>query len=415
MGDLVVSEDGRPPKDDRGQPLMRRWRETRPGEWAPEIAVNRNLEDVASDGGLKVHLTNPGDISGGDGGGTGIDPVSIKDALQPDRTLTISPQGRVGVDVSNFPAPPADYPLPAGQLAILTPSGEVNVGNTVSVQGAVTVTNPTPAPETGLAKTADVQAIRDRLPGALHADGGVLAHIQNWPSSWPVTGTVTVANMVPAVETGLAKDTSVLAVRDRLPTAPDADGGLKVHVTNPGAIGGGSAAAAPDTYLVMAQNVAFATNKHHLTIINGVGSGKVMKLQKLFAINLSIAAVTGVAVRFDVKRATSSTLGTGSTVVPEKMDSLSPNVPAQILLHTNPTTVVAGNLLFPFITNNDEVGATNAFPTSTIMQGLNLAFESMATGNIQPLVLREGQGITVQQITATTVGSFAWMAVFTLE
>lgn len=39
MPDLVKGETGRPPTDDRGQPLQRRWREIRTGEHAPEVAV----------------------------------------------------------------------------------------------------------------------------------------------------------------------------------------------------------------------------------------------------------------------------------------------------------------------------------------------------------------------------------------
>jgi hypothetical protein len=49
----------------------------------------------------------------------------------------------------------------------------------------------------------------------------------------PVSGTVAVSNMIPAVETGLAKTADVQAVRDRLPAGLDADGGVKVHLQNP--------------------------------------------------------------------------------------------------------------------------------------------------------------------------------------
>ena len=73
--------------------------------------------------------------------------------------------------------------------ALLTELGtKLDENGTVSLSAAtlaalesitVTVSNPTTNPETGLAKTVDVQAVRDRLPAALDADGGVKVHLQN--------------------------------------------------------------------------------------------------------------------------------------------------------------------------------------------------------------------------------------------
>lgn len=48
--------------------------------------------------------------------------------------------------------------------------------------GRVTVTNPTANPETGLAKDATVGAVRDRLPTALDPDGGLAVHLVNAPA-----------------------------------------------------------------------------------------------------------------------------------------------------------------------------------------------------------------------------------------
>lgn len=161
-----------------------------------------------------------------------------------------------------------------------------------TVSGTVAISNPTTNPETGLAKevtlelirsklvdiyaavdglevtagnieiAADtinlqtdevealLQAIRDRLPAALDVDGGAKVHVQNFPAVQPVSGTVTVvepvsvddngasltvdgtvgvSNMIPAVETGLAKDATLTT---RLPAALDGDGGVKSHIQN---------------------------------------------------------------------------------------------------------------------------------------------------------------------------------------
>lgn len=129
----------------------------------------------------------------------------------------------------------------------------------------------------------------------------------------------------------------------------------------------------------------------------------------MFAINVQVTAVTGVAVRFDIKLLTALSAGTAITSQP--CDSTNPPLDAGVLCRTGGTTT-EGNILFPFVTNNDESGATNAFPTNVIQQFGNLIPEGLET---QELVLRSAQGMTVRQITGTTVGSFAWLAVITQE
>lgn len=177
------------------------------------------------------------------------------------------------VNVVNFPTTQAvTGPLTDGQLR----------ANPVSVTGTVTVANPTANPETGLAKTVDIQTVRDRLPGALDVDGGLKVHLQNPDEAGltdaqlratpvPVSGTVT-ANLGTidgaATEVTLAQvltklqdiygavdglevtaeniemnadtlnlntdevESLLQTIRDRFPAALNVDGGFKVHVVN---------------------------------------------------------------------------------------------------------------------------------------------------------------------------------------
>jgi hypothetical protein len=71
-----------------------------------------------------------------------------------------------------------------------------DAGGSLTVDGTVAVSNPTANPETGLAKDATLTA---RLPSALDADGGLKVHNQNFPATQPVSGTVGVSNF-PAVQ-----------------------------------------------------------------------------------------------------------------------------------------------------------------------------------------------------------------------
>jgi hypothetical protein len=167
--------------------------------------------------------------------------------------------------------------------------------------------------------------------------------------------------------------------------------------------------AALPTYYALADAVALAANKHHIAIFNGAGSGKVIQIKKLFQINLSLSAVTGVALRFDVKKTTAHSAGTAITA--QTMDSNNPSIPAQVLIGTN-NTITEGALLYPYITQSDEVTAANTAVSNYLTQYGNLILEST---EMQEVRLREGQGLTVKQITSSTVGSFAWLMAFTMD
>lgn len=162
------------------------------------------------------------------------------------------------------------------------------------------------------------------------------------------------------------------------------------------------------TFYLLADAVAFAANKHHLSIMNSAGSGKLLSIKKLFHINLSLGAVTGVALRFDVKRATAVSAGTAITPQPCDTDDV---FPAGITINTN-GTVTEGALLYPVTTQNDEITAANTAVANYLAMMINLQPESP---ELKEFRLRPGEGFTVKQITSSTVGSFAWFAVITVD
>jgi hypothetical protein len=167
--------------------------------------------------------------------------------------------------------------------------------------------------------------------------------------------------------------------------------------------------AAAETWFAYADAVAFAQNKQHITLFNATGSGKLVKARKLFAYNLQTAAVTGVSCRFDLKRVTAGSAGTAITSAPA--DSLNAALPAGVAARTN-ATVTEGAILFPWLTSTDEELATPALSKGAFQQSTNILIEG---NEVQELALREGEGLTVKQITNTTVGSYGWLIVFTVE
>jgi len=166
--------------------------------------------------------------------------------------------------------------------------------------------------------------------------------------------------------------------------------------------------AAGESWVAYANAVAFAANKSHIAIFNAVGSGKVIKCKKLFVINIT-AAVTGIIVRFDINRATAASAGT--TITPVSFDTINAALPAGITVRTG-GTITDGSLLFPFMGLSEEETATQALTKASFHQFMNILMEG---NEIQELTLREGEGMTVKQITSSTVGSVGWILVFTVE
>jgi len=164
------------------------------------------------------------------------------------------------------------------------------------------------------------------------------------------------------------------------------------------------------TYYALADAVAFAANKHMISIYNAAGTNTLIVLKKLYLINLQTATVTGVALRQDVKRF-SAVHSAGTVVTPVSCDSANPALPAGVTVRTG-ATLTDVTLLFPLTFANDEIGATQAFPSVQLQAGINWLPEG---SEVQEIRLREGEGVTVKNITSTTVGSFAYMFVFTAE
>lgn len=163
------------------------------------------------------------------------------------------------------------------------------------------------------------------------------------------------------------------------------------------------------TYYAVADAVAFANGKTHFSIVNEAGSGVLVAIKKLFAINLQTSAVTGAALRMEARKLTAHSGGTAITA--QSCDSDNAALPAQVTIKTNGTPT-GTTLLYPFIITTEEETATAA-ATKNLMQAMfNLQPEG---GEVQEYRLREGQGFSVYQLTNATVGSYAWFMVFTVE
>jgi hypothetical protein len=97
-----------------------------------------------------------------------------------------------------------------------------------------------------------------------------------------------------------------------------------------------------------------------------------------------------------------ASLSGGTTITPFRPDSGAPLAAALGLSTAFAGTVSEGPVITPWYTTNDEIGVTNAF-FATRFQRLNIL--------PRPITLRPGEGLTLKQITSTTVGLMGALAV----
>ena len=159
------------------------------------------------------------------------------------------------------------------------------------------------------------------------------------------------------------------------------------------------------TYYYWRTYEAGAQNEIILDLFNASGSGKVVLVKKIF-VQHNMAAITGVGHIFDVD--TTSAVGTGGTVITGRpADSANAAIPAQITCRTAPSGGATKNFTLFGISNDPE----ETRPGAALMGMVNWIPEG---NNIQEPVLREGEGLRVIQITASTVGVWGCLFVVSL-
>lgn len=172
------------------------------------------------------------------------------------------------------------------------------------------------------------------------------------------------------------------------------------------------APAALPTYYVWTGSMGTTANRHMLSLFVQSGSNLTMRLRKLFIHNLQAVAVTGVAIGFDLMRITSLTQGAGSLHTLATMDTSDAVIGSNQVLAVSVGSLGESTRLMGWVTNTDEVGVTNAFPTSIIQAMANWIPEG---SEVKEPVFRNAQGFTVKQIGGSTVGTFGFLAVLNVE
>lgn len=169
------------------------------------------------------------------------------------------------------------------------------------------------------------------------------------------------------------------------------------------------------TYTAGFLAIAFGNNKSMAAILNGSGSGRIIRVKRIWVLNNQTSAVTGVLTTWALKR--SSAQSSGTSVTPTKHDSTSESMPAQVLVATGATVTQTSDVAYrQWVWSNDEPAASSGTSDEfECLVPLNCVWDS-ATGDtdIEAIVLREGQGIDVRHTGSSTVGVCDIFIEFTL-
>jgi hypothetical protein len=165
------------------------------------------------------------------------------------------------------------------------------------------------------------------------------------------------------------------------------------------------------TYIFEAGFNALAQNKIHMEIFNASGSGKRVKVW-FITMQKDFSTQTGVA--FEVDTFFTSAVGTGgSTLTATKLNSKNDNLPTGITARHAPSGgATAGSMIRKKFLHSEETNVA-----AQVDEALGSIWPPNVAHHlfVQPIILNEGEGVAVKQITATTAGVYNTWAIFTTE
>lgn len=156
-------------------------------------------------------------------------------------------------------------------------------------------------------------------------------------------------------------------------------------------------------YTTGSVGATFLPQKNIITLFNGVNSGKVLSVYKMWMLNNQTVAVTGVMTIMELW--TISATSGGSALTALKHNSNLENLPPQIIITEGATNSYA-NLFRRFNWSSDEPLASISGMDEWELFANFTSFWKVPINQsiIEPLTLNEGQGVCVRLSTTTSVG-----------
>ena len=149
-----------------------------------------------------------------------------------------------------------------------------------------------------------------------------------------------------------------------------------------------------NTWTALAQGVTFAATKNMLSILNG--GARILKIRRIWLLNIQTAAVTGVICLGDIRRYVSGTLTSSTSVTPVAHDTTNTALDTVTIGYAG-TLGGTPSTLIRYIWSSDEPAVSSA--TSDELETIVplCVFWDAAYGdtNIQALTLRANEMVTI--------------------
>lgn len=181
-------------------------------------------------------------------------------------------------------------------------------------------------------------------------------------------------------------------------------------------VGGGAPGEAtvsePATFYAVYDRIAPAQNKYLATLFNTSATRKVV-VYRVWLLNWQAAAVTGVLLETELRKITAQTAGTGVTPVASDSDD---TLSAGITANHNSSNVSDSTVWRRAFTASEEtkIGALTLENLRSVGNSdLNLIYHKEP--GLKGITLRQNQGLSVKQITNSTVGTVSVVIEFSDE
>lgn len=239
------------------------------------------------------------------------------------------------------------------------------------------------------------------------------------------TTTVKAASTAP-VATDTALVVTVSPNGGQATASNQTSGGQKTQIVNASGtpVGAGSGILGPaavalavsdntqQTFVVSAQGILTGNGKSMISIENGGGSGKTLRLVRVKIFNVTPGTVAGVDIQLDALKFTTSSGGT--TLTPQSYDTNN-SLSSSITCRTNATiSGEATQAIDSWYFNGDEPasGASTTASNGSLTGQVLLPYGGLSQ---QVPTIRAGEGLHIKCQTNTTVTNFSLFLVFTQE
>ena len=165
-------------------------------------------------------------------------------------------------------------------------------------------------------------------------------------------------------------------------------------------------------YTLAAIGATFTPSKNMITLFNGTGSGIILKVWKIWALNNQTVAVTGILGTLELRLITSTSGGGSLTAL--KHNSTITSLPSQVVAAEGATNTLSSLFRKIYWSTDEPIATSSTMDEMALNKSWSEIWNIPITNtNLEPITLNEGQGICLSFNTVSSVGQADFFIEFT--